>query len=157
MTPSSLLGKAKKLMASSILEQGSKSTEKTSTVNKPKPRGRPKKVVVEAEEETEGLVLAGSELDMESEEDDIMLGEMMGLTGEDGEGIMRKKTGGVKLSSLLPRGMGKVASPASSISFLSSTRPLPKWVIGEDAIFNPRRVNAHDLASDWSNQFILSQ
>merc|ERR1712032_1787382 len=93
---------------------GSKSTEKTSTVNKPKPRGRPKKVVVEAEEETEGLVLAGSELDMESEEDDIMLGEMMGLTGEDGEGIMRKKTGGVKLSSLLPRGMGKVATPASS-------------------------------------------
>ena len=118
MTPSSLLGKAKKLMASSILEQGSKSTEKTSTVqNKPKPRGRPKKIVaavVEAEEE--GLVLAGSELDMESEEDDIMLGEMMGLTaGEDGvEGIMRKKTGGVKLSSLLPRGMGKVATPASS-------------------------------------------
>merc|ERR1712032_822445 len=93
---------------------GSKSTEKTSTVNKPKPRGRPKKVVLEAEEETEGLVLAGSELDMESEEDDIMLGEMMGLTGEDGEGIMRKKTGGVKLSSLLPRGMGKVATPASS-------------------------------------------
>ena len=114
VTPSSLLGKAKKLMASSILEQGSKSTEKTSTVNKPKPRGRPKKVVVEAEEETEGLVLAGSELDMESEEDDIMLGEMMGLAGEDGEGIMRKKTGGVKLSSLLPRGMGKVATPASS-------------------------------------------
>ena len=69
---------------------------------------------MEAEEETEGLVLAGSELDMESEEDDIMLGEMMGLTGEDGEGIMRKKTGGVKLSSLLPRGMGKVATPASS-------------------------------------------
>merc|ERR1719400_826129 len=101
-------------MANSILEQGSKSTEKTSTVNKPKPRGRPKKVVVEAEEETEGLVLAGSELDMESEEDDIMLGEMMGLAGEDGEGIMRKKTGGVKLSSLLPRGMGKVATPASS-------------------------------------------
>ena len=101
-------------MASSILEQGSKSTEKTSTVNKPKPRGRPKKVMVEAEEETEGLVLAGSELDMESEEDDIMLGEMMGLTGEDGEGVMRKKTGGVKLSSLLPRGMGKVATPASS-------------------------------------------
>merc|ERR1712032_1642598 len=93
---------------------GSKSTEKTSTVNKPKPRGRPKKVVLAAEEETEGLVLAGSELDMESEEDDIMLGEMMGLTGEDGEGIMRKKTGGVKLSSLLPRGMGKVATPASS-------------------------------------------
>ena len=114
VTPSSLLGKAKKLMANSILEQGSKSTEKTSTVNKPKPRGRPKKVVVEAEEETEGLVLAGSELDMESEEDDIMLGEMMGLAGEDGEGIMRKKTGGVKLSSLLPRGMGKVATPASS-------------------------------------------
>merc|ERR1712061_672967 len=27
---------------------------------------------------------------------------------------MRKKTGGVKLSSLLPRGMGKVATPASS-------------------------------------------
>merc|ERR1719391_1843674 len=76
--------------------------------------GKAKKVVVEAEEETEGLVLAGSELDMESEEDDIMLGEMMGLTGEDGEGIMRKKTGGVKLSSLLPRGMGKVATPASS-------------------------------------------
>merc|ERR1712088_688212 len=42
-----------------------------------------------------------------------MLGEMMGLAG-DGEGIMRKKTGGVKLSSLLPRGMGKVATPASS-------------------------------------------
>jgi len=96
------------------LEQGSKSTEKTSTVNKPKPRGRPKKVVVEAEEETESLVLAGSELDMESEEDDLMLGEMMGLTGEDGDGVMRKKTGGVKLSSLLPRGMGKVATPASS-------------------------------------------
>ena len=121
VTPSSLLGKAKKLMASSILEQGSKSTEKTSTVNKPKPRGRPKKVVVEAEEETEGLVLAGSELDMESEEDDIMLGEMMGLTGEDGEGIMRKKTGGVKLSSLLPRGMGKVATPASSSKRGTST------------------------------------
>ena len=114
MTPSSLLGKAKKLMASSILEQGSKSTEKTSTVNKPKPRGRPKKVVVEAEEETEALVLAGSELDMESEEDDLMLGEMMGLAEEDGDGVMRKKTGGVKLSSLLPRGMGKVATPASS-------------------------------------------
>ena len=117
MTPSSLLGKAKKLMASSILEQGSKSTEKTSTVNKtPKPRGRPKKVLAVVEAEEEGLVLAGSELDMESEEDDIMLGEMMGLTaGEDGvEGIMRKKTGGVKLSSLLPRGMGKVATPASS-------------------------------------------
>jgi len=108
---------AKKLMASSILEQGSKSTEKTSTVNKtPKPRGRPKKVLAVVEAEEEGLVLAGSELDMESEEDDIMLGEMMGLTaGEDGvEGIMRKKTGGVKLSSLLPRGMGKVATPASS-------------------------------------------
>jgi len=114
VTPSSLLGKAKKLMASSILEQGSKSTEKTSTVNKPKPRGRPKKVVVEAEEETEALVLAGSELDMESEEDDLMLGEMMGLAEEDGDGVMRKKTGGVKLSSLLPRGMGKVATPASS-------------------------------------------
>ena len=111
MTPSSLLGKAKKLMASSALE-GSKSTEKTSTVNKAKPRGRPKKIVVEAED-AEPLVLAGSELDMESEEDDIMLGEMMGLAG-DGEGIMRKKTGGVKLSSLLPRGMGKVATPASS-------------------------------------------
>ena len=112
MTPSSLLGKAKKLMASSALE-GSKSTEKTSTVNKAKPRGRPKKIVVEAED-AEPLVLAGSELDMESEEDDIMLGEMIGLAGEDGEGIMRKKTGGVKLSSLLPRGMGKVATPASS-------------------------------------------
>merc|ERR1712088_716916 len=49
-----------------------------------------------------------------------MLGEMMGLAG-DGEGIVRKKTGGVKLSSLLPRGMGKVASPASSSKRGSTT------------------------------------
>merc|ERR1712088_848003 len=118
VTPSSLLGKAKKLMASSIVE-GSKSTEKTSTVNKPKPRGRPKKIVTE--QETESTVLAGSELDMESEEDDIMLGELMGISGEEAEGIVRKKTGGVKLSSLLPRGMGKVASPASSSKRGSTT------------------------------------
>ena len=118
MTPSSLLGKAKKLMASNIVE-GSKSTEKTSTVNKPKPRGRPKKIV--AEQETESTVLAGSELDMESEEDDIMLGELMGISGEEAEGIVKKKTGGVKLSSLLPRGMGKVASPASSSKKGSTT------------------------------------
>ena len=118
MTPSSLLGKAKKLMASNIVE-GSKSTEKTSTVNKPKPRGRPKKIVTE--QETESTVLAGSELDMESEEDDIMLGELMGISGEEAEGIVKKKTGGVKLSSLLPRGMGKVASPASSSKRGSTT------------------------------------
>ena len=118
MTPSSLLGKAKKLMASNIVE-GSKSTEKTSTVNKPKPRGRPKKIVTE--QETELTVLAGSELDMESEEDDIMLGELMGISGEEAEGIVKKKTGGVKLSSLLPRGMGKVASPASSSKRGSTT------------------------------------
>ena len=118
MTPSSLLGKAKKMMASNIVE-GSKSTEKTSTVNKPKPRGRPKKIVTE--QETESTVLAGSELDMESEEDDIMLGELMGISGEEAEGIVKKKTGGVKLSSLLPRGMGKVASPASSSKKGSTT------------------------------------
>merc|ERR1711994_1223057 len=93
VTPSSLLGKAKKLMASNIVE-GSKSTEKTSTVNKPKPRGRPKKIVTE--QETESTVLAGSELDTESEEDDIMLGELMGISGEEAEGIVKKKTGGVK-------------------------------------------------------------
>merc|ERR1712038_695916 len=53
-------------------------------------------------------------------EDDIMLGELMGISGEEAEG-MEKKTGGVKLSSLLPRGMGKVASPASSSKKGSTT------------------------------------
>merc|ERR1712240_458779 len=49
-----------------------------------------------------------------------MLGELMGISGEEAEGIVKKKTG-VKLSSLLPRGMGKVASPASSSKKGSTT------------------------------------
>jgi hypothetical protein len=90
--------------------------EKTSTVTK-KPRGRPKKVA-EPEE-----ALTGGELDMDSEED----GEV------DGEAA-RKRTG-VKLSSLLPKGMGKASTPASSSKKgtpASSAKPTPKRKRAED-------------------------
>ena len=91
-------------------EEKKEEKEKTSTVAQKKPRGRPRKEEVEEEQE----VLRGSELELDSEDDE-----------EEGEEGRKVRTGGVKLSSLLPKGMGKASTPASSSKRGSSTPRAP--------------------------------
>ena len=98
-------------------------------------------------EEEEGEVeLRGAELDLSDED-----GE-----GDDGEGGERKRSG-VKLSSLLPKGLGK-ASASSSKKGSSTPKPPVKRKRGEESMSDPmarlKKARKNQGSSDSEDQDI---
>jgi len=138
VTPSALVSKVKKPVMPRLLprnDEDKKEEEKTSTVTvTKKPRGRPRKELVQGPL-IQGM-LAGSELDMDSEDD----GDI-GAEGEEG----KKNKNVVKLSAILPKNMGKGLTPASSskkgssLTSVKSTnqKATPKRKRMEDGILDP--------------------